>query len=325
MNYNMMLTDKPSDLSLTDNVSGWDKLAGKSHLSSFAAGNQNIPITKLLAQCKVFKEELFMTTNTNHPAGNYASVNGITLYYEIHGTGKPLIMLHGGFGTFEMFAALSPTLAEKYQVIGVDLYGHGRTALTDRPFRFEHMADDIAGLIEHLGLEKTDLLGFSLGGAVALQTAIRHPERVNQLVLISTPFKRTGWHPEMQAGMAAFAPEFFMHTPIYDGYLRVAPKPEDFPRLVANMREALSQDYDWSKQVSALKTPTLIIAGDADGLPPSHAVAFFNLLGGGLKDAGWNGEHLVPSQLAILPGATHYNITFRADLLLPVLAPFLNK
>jgi pimeloyl-ACP methyl ester carboxylesterase len=325
MNYNMILTDKPSDLSLTDNVSGWDKLAGKSHLSSFAAGNQNIPITKLLAQCKVFKEELFMTTNTNNPAGNYASVNGITLYYEIHGTGKPLIMLHGGFGTFEMFAALSPTLAEKYQVIGVDLYGHGRTALTDRPFRFEHMADDIAGLIEHLGLEKTDLLGFSLGGAVALQTAIRHPERVNQLVLISTPFKRTGWHPEMQAGMAAFEPSFFMNTPIYDGYLHVAPKPEDFPRLVANMREALSQDYDWSKQVSALKTPTLIIAGDADGLPPSHAVAFFNLLGGGLKDAGWNGEHLVPSQLAILPGATHYNITFRADLLLPVLAPFLNK
>jgi len=116
-----------------------------------------------------------------------------------------------------------------------------------------------------------------------------------------------------------------MNTPIYDGYLRVAPKPEDFPRLVNNMREALSQHYDWTEQVSALKIPTLIIAGDADGLPPSHAVAFFNLLGGGLKDAGWNGEHLVPSQLAILPGATHYNMTFQADLLLPVLAPFLNK
>ena len=265
-----------------------------------------------------------MTNTTNQSAGNYAAVNGISLYYEMHGTGKPLIMLHGGFGSFETFSALSPALAVDHQVIGVDLYGHGRTALTDRPFRFEHMADDIAGLIEHLGLEKADLLGFSLGGAVALQTAIRHPERVNKLVLISTPFKRTGWHPEMQAGMAAFAPEFFMNTPIYDGYLRVAPKPEDFPRLVANMREALSQDYDWTEQVSALKTPMLLVAGDADGLPPSHAVAFFTLLGGGLKDAGWNGEYLVPSQLAILPGATHYNITFRADLLLPVLAPFLN-
>lgn len=266
-----------------------------------------------------------MTNTANHSAGTYADINGITLYYEIHGTGKPLIMLHGGFGNFEMFSALSPALAVNHQVIGIDLYGHGRTALTDRPLRFEYMADDIAGLIEHLGLGQTDLLGFSLGGAVALQTAIRHPEHINNLVLISTPFKRTGWHPEMQAGMTAIAPEFFMNTPIYDDYLRVAPKPEDFPRLVANLREALSQDYDWTEQVSALKIPTLIIAGDADGLPPSHAVAFFTLLGGGLKDAGWNGEHLVPSQLAILPGATHYNINFRADLLLPVLAPFFDK
>ncbi len=194
-----------------------------------------------------------MTTTTNNSAGNYASVNGISLYYEIHGTGKPLVMLHGGFGTFETFAALSPALAAKHQVIGVDLYGHGRTALTDRPLRFEHMADDIAGLIEHLGLEKVDLLGYSLGGAVALQTAIRHPERVNKLVLISTPFKRAGWHPEMQTGMTAIAPEFFMRTPIYDAYLHVAPKPDDFPRLVANMKEAMSQDYDWTEQVSALR------------------------------------------------------------------------
>ncbi len=266
-----------------------------------------------------------MPTNTNNPAGKYASVNGINLYYEIHGTGKPLIMLHGGFGTFEMFSALSPALAQNHQVIGVDLYGHGRTALTDRPIRFEQMADDIAGLIEHLGLEKADLLGFSLGGAVALQTAIRHPERVNKLVLISTPFKRTGWHPEMQIGMTTITPEFFMTTPIYDGYRSVAPKPEDFPRFVTKMTEAMSLDYDWREQVSALRIPTLIIAGDADGLPPSHAVEFFNLFGGGLKDAGWNGEHLIPSQLAILPGGTHYNIVFRADLLLPVLSPFLSK
>src|SRR5207248_3419335 len=229
------------------------------------------------------------------------------------------------FGTFEMFAALSPTPTETYQVIGVHLYAHGRTALTDRPMRFEHMADDIAGLIGHLGLDKADLLGFSLGGAVALQTAIRHPERVNKLVLISTPFKRTGWHPEMQAGMTALAPEFFMSTPIYDAYTCIAPKPEDFPRLVSSMRDALSQDYDWTESVSAMRIPTLIIAGDADGLPPSHAVAFFALFGGGLKDAGWNGEHLIPSQLAILPGATHYNIVFRADLVLPVLSPFLDQ
>src|SRR5437667_5661071 len=143
----------------------------------------------------------------------------------------PLIMLLGVFGLFNMLSCLSSVLALDHQVIGVDLYGHGCTALTDRPIRFEQMADDIAGLIQHLGLEKADLLGFSLGGAVALQTAIRHPERVNKLVVISTPFKRTGWHPEMQTGMTTIAPEFFMSTPIYDAYMRVAPKPEDFPRL----------------------------------------------------------------------------------------------
>src|SRR5947207_1468559 len=116
------------------------------------------------------QRSIFMTTNTNKPTGNYASVNGIHLYYEVHGTGKPLIMLHGGFGTFDMFAALSPALEKNHQVIGVDLYGHGRTALTDRPIRFEQMADDIAGLIDHLGREKVDLLGYSLGGDAALQT-----------------------------------------------------------------------------------------------------------------------------------------------------------
>jgi pimeloyl-ACP methyl ester carboxylesterase len=266
-----------------------------------------------------------MTNTTNDPAGNYAKVNGIDLYYEVHGTGKPLIMLHGGFGSFKMFDAFSSALAEKHQVIGVDLYGHSRTALTDRPMTFASMADDIAGLIAHFGLEKATLLGFSLGGTVALQTAIRHPELVDKLVLISTPFKRTGWHPEMQAGMASLTPEGFVHTPVYDGYVQLAPRPEDFPRLIAEMRKTLSQDYDWTEQASALKMPVLIIAGDADGLPPSHAVEFFTLLGGGLKDANWNGEYMIASQLAILPATTHYNMTFRADLLLPVLEPFLDK
>ncbi len=266
-----------------------------------------------------------MTTNTSNSAGKYASVNGVDLYYEMHGTGTPLILLHGGFGTLETFNAVAPTLALNHQVIGVDLYGHGRTALTSRPLRFEHMADDISGLIQHLGLGKADVLGYSLGGAVALQTAIRHPEQVNKLVVISSPFKRTGWHPEMQTGMSSIAPEFFVGTLLHDVYMKSAPKPEDFSRFVTNMREAMSQNYDWTEQVSALKMPTLIIAGDSDGLPPSHAVAFFTLLGGGLKDAGWNGEHLIPSQLAILPRTTHYDIVSRADLLLPVLAPFLSS
>ncbi len=266
-----------------------------------------------------------MTNTTSNAGANYAPVNGINLYYEMHGKGKPLIMLHGGFGSFEMFAALAPTLAEKHQVIGVDLYGHGHTALTDRPFRFESMADDIAALIQHLGLEQADVLGYSLGGIVAQQTAFRHSERVNKLVVISSPFKFTGWHPEVQKGFSALAAEFMMQTPLYAAYTSIAPKPEDFPRLVSAMKETLSQDYDWSEQVSALKIPTLIIAGDSDSLPPSHAAAFFALLGGGLKDADWTGKNLVPSQLAILPHTTHYNTITQTDMLLPVLSHFLSE
>ena len=260
----------------------------------------------------------------NNSTGKYAAINGINLYYEIHGAGKPLIMLHGGFGTFDMFAALSPALALNHQVIGVDLYGHGRTALTDRPFSIDQMAGDIVGLIHHLGLERADLLGYSLGGMVALQTAILHPECVNKLVVISSPFKRAAWYPEVRTGMASIAAEPFIGTPMHDAYMKVAPKPEDFPRFVARMREAMSQDYDWTEPVSALKIPTLIIAGDADSFPPAQAAEFFSLLGGGMRDAGWNGENLIPSQLAILPGTTHYNIVFRPNLLLPVLSPFLD-
>ncbi|HEY4387527.1 MAG TPA: alpha/beta hydrolase [Ktedonobacteraceae bacterium] len=267
---------------------------------------------------------MITTAHTNNPAGNYAPVNGINLYYEIHGTGSPLLMLHGGFATFEMLSSLSSVLEENHQIVGVDLYGHGRTALTDRPIRFEHMADDITGLIHYLGLEKADLLGYSLGGMVALQAAIRQPERINKLVVISTPFKRAGWYPEIQAGQASIAPEHFIGTPMHDAYARVAPKPEDFSRFIAAMSEVTRQDYDWTEQVSALKIPTLIVAGDSDSFPPSHAVEFFKLLGGSLRDPGWTGEHLIPSQLAILPGATHYDIDSRTNLLLPVLAPFLD-
>ncbi|GCE15824.1 alpha/beta fold hydrolase [Tengunoibacter tsumagoiensis] len=266
-----------------------------------------------------------MTTNTDTSSGQYASINGINLYYEIHGTGKPLVMLHGGLGNFAMLAGLAPTLAQDRQVIGVDLYGHGRTALTDRPFDLGQIGDDIAGLIQYLGFEKADIFGYSLGGAVALQTVIRHPERVDKLVVLSTPFKRTGWYPDIQVGMGAISPEYMTGTPLYDAYVAVAPRPEDFSRFIVSMREGMIQDYDWTEQVAALKNPVLIIVGDSDALPPSHAAEFFALLGGGLKDAGWTGEGLIASQLAIVPGATHYNIIDQTNFLLPIMTPFLNS
>src|SRR5204863_10194501 len=226
------------------------------------------------------------------PSG-LAPVNGIELHYEIHGTGRPLVLLHGGFGSVEMFGPNVELLAAGRQVIGVDLQSHGRTPAVDRPMRFETMADDVAALIRHLGLDRAAILGFSLGGGVALRTAIQHPEVVERLVLLSTPFKNHGWYPEMTAGMKAMGPETaepLKQSPMYEAYKVVAPNVDDWPVLVTQLTALLKLDYDWSAEIPKLSMPVMIVIGDADGLPPSHAVEFFNLLGGGKRDAGWDGS-----------------------------------
>ena len=256
-------------------------------------------------------------------AGGYASMNGLEMYYEIHGTGRPLILLHGGVGAIEMFGEVLGLLAEGRQVIAVDLQAHGRTADIARPLSFESMADDIAALIEHLGFEKADVMGYSLGGGVALQTAIRHPEVVHKLVVVSTPFKRDGWYPEVLAGMGqmgAEAAEPMKQSPMYQLYASVAPKPEDWPVLLTKLGELLRQDYDWSDEVAKIETPTMIVVGDADGVRTAHAVEFFELLGGGKADAGWDGSGMPNARLAILPATTHYNILSSPALVSTVMA-----
>jgi pimeloyl-ACP methyl ester carboxylesterase len=256
------------------------------------------------------------------PGGSYAPVNGLNLYYEIHGTGKPLVLLHGGFGTIGMFfAQLLPALAATRQAIAVELQAHGHTADIDRPLRYELLADDIAALLEYLGCD-ADIFGYSLGGGVALQTAIRHPEVVRKLVIASAPCKRDGWYPEDLAGMASLNAEALAGTIIHDAYVSAAPRPEDWPTLVAKMRQLLSgQDYDWSAAVAALKAPTLIVVGDADGIRLEHAVEMFGLLGGkGDGDMGGGTN----SQLAVLPGTRHWDVPFRTELLLPMITLFLD-
>jgi len=248
---------------------------------------------------------------TNFESG-YAPVNGLNLYYEIHGEGEPLFLLHGGFGSTGSFANVIPRLAEKHQVIPVDLHGHGRTGDGDRPLSFELMGDDIAGVMNHLGLDTANVLGYSLGGGTALQLAIRHPERVRQLVVVSTPFARNGWFPEMRAGMAQLgleSAEAMKNLPFYETYLALAPDPGGWPALHTKLHDLLTTDYDWSAQIAALKMPILFAFGDSDGMPTSHVAQFFALLGGGLRDGGWQGEHRSSSRLVILPGVTHYNIT----------------
>ena len=259
--------------------------------------------------------------------GKYASVNGLEMYFESHGKGVPLVLLHGGLGSTEMFAGLAPIWSRTRQVIALDLQGHGRTADVERPFRYEQMADDVAALVRQLGLGPVDLLGYSLGGGAALQTAIRHPQTVRRLVVVSAPVRRDGWYPEVQAGQAmmnAEAAAGMIGSPPQQAYARLAPRPEAWPDLVAKTGELLKQDYDWSKSFGGLKMPCLLVYGDADGLRPAHIVEMFALLGGGLKDAGWDGAGKPASRLAILPGTTHYDI-LASPLLPSVVASFLDE
>ncbi len=256
-----------------------------------------------------------------------STANGIELAYTVAGGGRPLIVLHGGFGSVEMFGPNLELLAGVRKVIGVDLQSHGASPAVDRPMRFETMADDIADLIRSLGLEPAAIIGFSLGGGVALRTAIQHPDVVERLVLVSTVFKRQGWCPEMRAGMDAMGPAFaeaMRNTPLFEGYAHVAPRVEDWPALVEQVAELLKIDYDWTEEVRGISAATMLVIGDADGVPPAHAVEFFELLGGGLRDAGWDRSGMTPHRLAILPGATHYDI-FALPALSAAAVPFLES
>jgi pimeloyl-ACP methyl ester carboxylesterase len=260
------------------------------------------------------------------PQTGYAPVNGLNMYYEIHGDGAPLVLLHGGLGSTGMFGEVLEQLAQHRQVIAADLQAHGRTADIDRPIRLELMGDDVAALIAHLGLDKADVMGYSMGGGAALATAIRHPALVRKLVLVSVPFRRNGWYPEILAAMgqmSAAAAEFMRNTPMYQGYAAVAPHPDHFPTLLDKMGDLLRQEYDWAREVSALPMPTMLVFGDADSVPPAHAVEFFELLGGGKRDAGWDGAGMSTARLAILPGTTHYN-SFSSPALAGTVIPFLD-
>jgi len=257
-----------------------------------------------------------VTTNWTNEAmgvGEYAEVNGMNLYYESHGTGRPLILLHGGLGSGEMFEPILPTLSERHLAIVVDLQGHGRTADIDRPIDTRLMADDIAALIDHLGLEKPDLVGYSLGGGVAFFTAVKYPQKVGKLVMASANIRRDAIPAEMlaqQAQVSSAALEFMKDTPMYGLYQRVAPRPEDFGRLLDKIGESMKRDFDHSEEMRGLRVPTMIVCADADMAPPSHYVEAFKLLDGGLRDGGWMGEGRPKGghALAVLPGLTHYNL-----------------
>jgi pimeloyl-ACP methyl ester carboxylesterase len=250
---------------------------------------------------------------TNHGAGEYVEVNGIKLYYETHGDGRPMVLLHGGLGSGEMFGPILPALSASHRVILVDLQGHGRTADVDRPLDIRTMADDIAALIDHLGLDRPDVVGYSLGGGVAFMTAVRHPEKVGRLVSASAHIRSDAMPEEMRAQQSqvnAAAAEFLKDTPMYELYQRVAPRPADFGRLLDKVGASMAIPFDYSEEVRGLQVPTMLVCADAEMAPPSHYVEAFKLLDGGLRDGGWMGQGRPKGghALAIIPGTTHYNL-----------------
>jgi pimeloyl-ACP methyl ester carboxylesterase len=252
--------------------------------------------------------------------------NGVDYYHELHGEGEPLLLLHGGLGSIDMFGPVLPILAQHREVIGVDLPGHGRTTPGDRKIDPVDMGDDMAVILDRLGYGQVDVMGYSLGAGVAFRLAAQHPDKVRRLVLVSASYSTDGLHVEMRpqpgavrGGMA----DSMKGTPMYESYMAVAPRPEDFPKLLDRIGELMSRTFDWSDDIPKLTMPVMLVFGDSDMFRPDHIVDFYRRLGGGLKDAGWQREHQSPNRLAILPDLTHYDIFLDPELARTVL-PFLD-
>jgi pimeloyl-ACP methyl ester carboxylesterase len=257
------------------------------------------------------------------PQTGYAPVNDLEMYYEIHGSGEPLVLLHGAFATIDMWGPVLTGLAENHQVIAVELQGHGHTAdIDDRPFSYEQFADDVAALMDHLGIAQADVVGYSMGGTTGLQVAIRHLERVRKLVVVSAYSRLDAYYPEVLAGIAQITPEMFAGSIFDEAYRRNAPNPDNFPRLVEKLVELDKTDFAFpDEELQGITAPVQFIQGDSDVMRPEHAVEMFRLVGGGVPGdmAG-----LPASQLAILPGTTHITIvTEKTDSWLPMAEAFL--
>jgi pimeloyl-ACP methyl ester carboxylesterase len=252
-------------------------------------------------------------------SSGYASAGGTEVYWESRGGGgTPLVMVHGGYGTTGVFGDVLDLLARGRQVIAIELRGHGHTRDSDEPFSWAGFGDDIAGVIRHLGIGPADLLGYSLGGGASLRCAFQHQELLRKLVILSAPCRRAAWFPEVLAGFdhmsSAALFDQFRGSPMHEAYAKVAPDPDSFPALIDKSGELLRTPYDWSDEVRGLTIPVLLVYADADSIPPSHAGEFFALLGGGLRDAGWDGAGRPASRLAILPGTTHYSMGTSAQM-----------
>ncbi len=255
------------------------------------------------------------------PVGNRVDVNGMKMYYEVSGEGEPLVVLHGAYMNIPSMGAIIPKLAETHKVYAVELQGHGRTTDIDRPITYPNLADDVAAFMDAIDLKKADVFGYSMGAVAGLQLAIRHPEKVNKLAAASVGYDAEGWQPEFKAFIPQMTVEMFVGMPFAEDYRKLAAKPDGFPDLVKKLIQLEKEPMAWEADVKALKTPVLIIAGDADVATLEHTVAFFRLLGGGAM--GDMGKPLSASRLAILPATSHTAVINQTDLLYAFIEPFL--
>jgi pimeloyl-ACP methyl ester carboxylesterase len=252
----------------------------------------------------------------------YALIDGLEMYYEIHGQGDPLVILHGGYMSILTMGEIVPRLAQTRQIVIPEMQGHGRTADIDRPLSYEQMADDTVALMEELGIEQADIFGYSMGSGIALEMATRYPQRIDKLVLASPAYNADAYYPGFFEMVGAITPELFAGTPIIEDYTRLAPNPENFPVLVEKLVQLDSKAPNWTAEdIQSIESPTLIIIGDSDSVRPEHAVDMFRLRGGGV-----DGElaGLPNAQLAILPATTHISVLFRVDWLESMITSFLD-
>ncbi|HEV8398711.1 MAG TPA: alpha/beta hydrolase [Gemmatimonadales bacterium] len=253
--------------------------------------------------------------------GARVQVNGMQMYYEVSGAGDPLIVLHGAYMNIPGMGAIIPILAKTHKVYALELQGHGRTTDIDRPITYPNLADDVAAFMDAVGLKKADVFGYSMGAVAGLQLAIRHPDKVNRLVMASGGYDANGWQPEFKAFIPQMTVEMFVAMPFAQEYRKLAPNPDGFPALVAKLIAIEKEPMAWEREVKALKTPVLIIAGDADVATLEHYVAMFRLLGGGTM--GDMGKPLPASRLAIMPATAHTAVITQPDLLYAFIEPFL--
>jgi pimeloyl-ACP methyl ester carboxylesterase len=254
---------------------------------------------------------------------DYADVNGLKMYYEVYGKGKPIVLLHGSYMNIPLnWSHIIPLLAKDRKVIVTEMQGHGRTKDISREFSYEGMADDVSGLLKHLKIDSADILGYSMGGGVAFQVAVRHPEQVRRLVVLSGTYTHDGWWPEVVAMYPTFTAEMFKGTPIQKQYDSLGNDPARFPEFVKKVISIDLKPYDWSKDVKKIKAPIFMALGDADGIRYEHALELFRAKGGG-KMGDING--LPKSRLAIIPGTTHIGMIQRTDWLIPMITDFLDS